>query len=180
MTKTDIPSPFDETAEMYERDYGIVDYKGKVVLDLGADRGSTASWFLAKGATKVIAVEGNRILARELKEICAQARWVNRIVPIEVWIKTTQAIEALISEYKPDVVKVDIEHWEILLANCKGDVLKSVHEWVMEIHRQDEYDKLVNKFLAIGFSVTRIRTYDWQHVTGVVQRHFITYFFGVK
>jgi predicted methyltransferase len=54
------------------------DFKGKVVLDLGADYGSTAFYFLQKGAREVIAVEGDRILALNLAKN-AKGR---RITPI--------------------------------------------------------------------------------------------------
>ena len=171
-----IESPFGETYDNFERDYGCIDYNGKVVLDLGADRGSTAAFFLDKGARKVVAVEGNRVLANELKAIVMAPQWKERIIPVALWIKEPQDIENLISNYQPDVAKVDIEHWEILLVDCKSELLRKVPEWVMEIHRPDELRKLVDQFMSIGFETKCIKEYVWKHVTGVMQTHYLQYF----
>ena len=52
--------------EDYRQDYGMVDYAEKVVLDLGADVGSSADYFLRCGARRVVAVEGHPALYQEL------------------------------------------------------------------------------------------------------------------
>ncbi len=174
--KLKIASPFRETYDSFERDYGRIDYNGKVVLDLGADRGSTAAFFLDKGARKVIAVEGNRVLARELRAECNKPQWKDLIVPIELWIDKPVSIENLITMYKPDIVKSDIEHWEILFLDCKPDVLRNVQEYVMEIHEQEKQRKLVQWFTSIGYESILIRSYDWTHTSGHVHKIFLDYF----
>ena len=171
-----IESPFNETYEDYEKNYGIIDYRGKLVLDLGADRGSTASFFLAKGARKVIAVEGNRVLARELRAECEKPQWKDLIVPIELWISEPAHIENLITTYKPDVVKSDIEHWEILFPDCKADVLKNVREYIMEIHDREKELKLVKWFTSIGYESILIRSFGSMHISGF-QRRTVLYHF---
>src|SRR3990170_8039302 len=45
--------------ENYNVHWKYTSFKGKVILDLGADVGSTAKFFLKNGARRVIAVEGN-------------------------------------------------------------------------------------------------------------------------
>ena len=173
----EIQSPFNETYSDYEINYGTINYRDKIVLDLGADRGSTASFFLAKGARKVIAVEGNRVLARELRAECEKPQWKDLIVPIELWIDEPADIENLITTYKPDVVKSDIEHWEILFLDCKPDVLRNVREYVMEIHEQEKQRKLVQWFTSIGYESILIRSYDWTHVSGYVRNRISLYYF---
>lgn len=44
--------------ENYDVQWGQTNYKDTIVLDFGADVGSTASFFLQKGAKKVVAIEG--------------------------------------------------------------------------------------------------------------------------
>jgi hypothetical protein len=88
------------------------DFQGKCVLDLGADYGSTACYFLRRGAREVIAVEGNRILALNLARNAKRER---RITPIQGMITRPEQVDALILKYKPDIVKVDIEGCESAL-----------------------------------------------------------------
>ena len=52
--------------EDYNKMYGFLDYTNKKVIDIGADIGSTALFFLDKGANIVLAVEGNKERYKEL------------------------------------------------------------------------------------------------------------------
>ena len=55
---------------IYSEDYSHhwpVNVEGKTVIDLGADYGSTAYYFLSKGALRVVCVEGNPTLFRQLQ-----------------------------------------------------------------------------------------------------------------
>src|SRR4030042_374590 len=58
------PRPFID--EDYNHHWGFADFKGKSVLDLGADYGSTAWFFIEKGAKLVVAVEGDHDRAATL------------------------------------------------------------------------------------------------------------------
>ena len=49
--------------------WGWLDVEGKVVLDVGADYGSTADFFLQRGAARVIAVEGDPRSFRRLEAL---------------------------------------------------------------------------------------------------------------
>jgi hypothetical protein len=133
--------------EDYDRHWNFTTFKNKVVLDLGADYGSTAYYFLRKGASKVVAVEGDTVLASKLK---ANSKKFDKIVPIETFIDSSEKIEKLISHYHPDLVKVDIEGYEKLLLNVYN--IANVNEWLIEAHTEQLYDSIVKFFLAHGFS----------------------------
>jgi len=133
--------------ESYDKHWNFTSFENKVILDLGADYGSTAYYFLRKGASKVIAVEGNPQLASKLK---FNSQKFKKIVPIENFIDSSEKIENLISDYHPDLVKVDIEGYEKLLTNI--DVAK-VKEWLIEAHSKELYLALVKFYLKHGFSI---------------------------
>jgi hypothetical protein len=137
--------------EDYDRHWNFTSFENKVILDLGADYGSTAYYFLRKGASKVIAVEGNPQLASKLK---FNSQKFKKIVPIENFIDNSEKIENLISDYHPDLAKVDIEGYEKHLTNI--DVTK-VKEWLIEAHSKELYLTLVKFYLKCGFCVRSFR-----------------------
>lgn len=82
-----------------------------------ADYGSTAYYFLRKGASKVVAVEGDSELASKLR---LNFQNDNRVIPIEDFIDDPKKIEALISKHHPDLVKADIEGAERHILNVSN------------------------------------------------------------
>jgi len=148
--------------EDYDRHWNFTSFENKVILDLGADYGSTAYYFLRKGASKVIAVEGNPELASKLK---FNSQRFKKIVPIENFIGSSEKIEKLISDYHPDLVKVDIEGYEKLLTNI--DVTK-VKEWLIEAHSKELYLTLVKFYLKHGFC---IRSFPYLNNLMVIHAH---------
>jgi 23S rRNA U2552 (ribose-2'-O)-methylase RlmE/FtsJ len=143
--KGGIPPVYNED---YDRHWNFTTFKNKVVLDLGADYGSTTYYFLKKKAKKVIAVEGDPKLASKLK-----INFQNdiRVVPIGIFINSPNKIEKLISNHHPDLVKVDIEGYEKLLLNV--DNIAEVNEWLIEAHTEELYDSIVRLFSSHGFSI---------------------------
>lgn len=139
-----LPPPADYTSH-----WKYCNLKNKVVLDLGADFGSTANFFLRNGAKKVIAVEGNRELGKMLRNNFRKSK---KVVPIVDWIDSPQKILRLIKKYKPDVVKCDIEGAEIHLL---GVPLRLVKTWLVETHTLKIYSKLVEKFHKEGFRISK-------------------------
>jgi len=150
--------------ENYEECWGYVDYKGKTVLDLGADYGSTAYYFLKKGAKKVIAVEGDEILGSKLKHNFGED---SRVSCVTRWISSSKDIELLIRTYPCDIAKVDIEGAEIHIAKVSHEVLLSIKEWLIETHTKEIYDKLTRLFLKLKFKVYVIH-YDMVGVSGIL------------
>lgn len=135
--------------ENYDECWGFVSYKNKVVLDLGADYGSTAYYFLKRGAKKVIAVEGEEYLASKLLHNYGRD---SRVKCIYKWIGSPNDLEKLI-RLKPDMVKVDIEGAEIHIAKVSTELLLSVKEWVIEVHEKEVYEELLKLFLRLKFNV---------------------------
>jgi hypothetical protein len=149
--------------EDYDRHWNFTSFKDKVVLDLGADYGSTAYYFLRKGANKVIAVEGDLELVAKMKLNFKNDD--DRVIAIHEFIDSSSKIENLISSYHPDLVKVDIEGYEKLLTNI--DVTK-VKEWLIEAHSKELYLMLVKFYLKHGFS---IRSFPYINNLMVIHAH---------
>ena len=141
--------------EDYDEHWNFTTFKNKIVLDLGADHGSTAYYFLRKGAAKVVAVEGDPQLASKLR---FNSQRFKKIVPIENFIDSSEKIEKLISDYNPDIVKVDIEGYEKLVLEVHD--IGNVNEWLIEAHTNELYIALVKFFLKHGFSIRSFSHYN--------------------
>lgn len=141
----------------YELHWGlrpqIIIYRDKTILDLGADYGSTAEFFLKHGAKKVIAVEGDPKLSKQLID---NYKGSSNVIPISKFIDSPKQIERFILKYKPDIVKVDIEGYEIHLLQVKSKVIQSVKEWMIEYHSDELKDKLVAFFQGLHYIHTII------------------------
>ena len=145
-----IPPPRDED---YDHHWNYVSFENKTVLDLGADFGSTPSYFLYRGANQIIAVEGDPSLASKL---CDNFVGDRRVIPTELMVTHSSDINSLIIRYRPDIVKMDIEGAEINLLECPDETLRSVKEWLIEAHNLDLCMKIRERFLGLGFSVTKV------------------------
>lgn len=146
-------APYPERSENYDLHWNYVSFEGKVVLDLGADYGSSAYYFWKKGATQVVAVEGDHKNAEKLR---INAKKYHFIVPIEKYVDSSDDFTFLIDRYNPDLVKVDIEGSEVHLLTCKDEVLLKVPEWLIECHSLEVYKQLCRKFLSLGFKVSSL------------------------
>jgi predicted rRNA methylase YqxC with S4 and FtsJ domains len=142
---------------VFDEDYGkhwrYVSFVGKTVLDLGADYGSTADYFLANGARRVIAVEGDQQLACKLHCNFGNDK---RVVCIHKWIASGKDITELIEKYAPDIVKVDIEGEEKQLLNVPIETLTKVNEWLVETHTPQLYKIVKRLFVKNKFKVFRV------------------------
>lgn len=116
--------------EDFEKFYGFVNFKNKVVLDLGADYGSTTQFFLEKLAKKVISVESDTRLFKMLVEYFKSD---NRVIPLNLLV-TGKKIEELISKYHPDLVKIDIEGYEKYLPDADDKIFSMPREYIIETH----------------------------------------------
>jgi len=141
--------------------WGYVDYVGKTVLDLGADKGSTTVYFLNNGAKRVIAVEGNPELYQELERIFVGNP---NVIYYPIRISCGEDIDKLLQGYKPDIVKVDIE-------GAEEYILNNVHvwdcpEWLIEVHNHVIYRKLRDAFRRLGYQVDT----EYEYITGQYPR----------
>jgi hypothetical protein len=128
----------------YEREYpltyGMLDFEGKTVVDIGADIGSSAYYFLSRGARIVICFESEPKLFETLLE---NAREDPRVYCHGEWIGQWVAC---------DILKVDCEGCESLLTE---DYLKSVPEFAVALHpkmisRKEDYSRLKDLILSLG------------------------------
>jgi hypothetical protein len=142
--------PFPANEEDYDRHWNYISFKDKVVLDFGADYGSTAYFFHSKGAKKIVAVEG---LPSYYARLLDNAGKWNYVIPVNRRIRTSDDIDSLIKQFKPDIVKMDIEGAEVNLLHCNS--LKDVKDWLIEAHTKNLRDLIVKRFSELGFNIVK-------------------------
>jgi len=149
-----------EVLPLYHENYDLcwsqTCYAGKTVLDFGADYGSTAYYFLKRGAKKVVAVEGDKTYASKFKRNYGGD---SRVVCVEKWIGCPRDFEELIRKFPLDLAKVDVEGAEKHLVGVQPETLLSINEWLIEVHTKQVCDELSKVFLNLGFRVFASR-YD--------------------
>jgi len=141
-----IPAPL--YGKDYDHHWGYTSFAGKIILDLGADYGSTVHFFLSRGAKKVVAVEGNPDFASKLKGWYGLDR---RVTCIERWISSANDLKELLEKYQVDVAKVDIVGAERYLLGVPQKLLCGVDEWLIQSHPLKTASDLMAKFERLGF-----------------------------
>jgi len=123
--------------EDYEAHWNVTSFKDKVILDIGADWGTTAIFFLKKGAKKIIAVEPADPRIGHFAKL--EEYWKDYpeiLIPISCEIPDTpQNFEKYIRDYKPDIVKIDCEGCEKALLSVDKKLIEMVPEYLIEIHK---------------------------------------------
>jgi len=152
--------------EDYDTLYGQFNYHDKTVLDIGADYGSTATFFLIRGAKRVYAIEGNLVLFKRLRENAKKDR---RIHAFHVNISSAKKFTSLFRLH-PDIIKVDCEGCEKHLLDIENDVFRSVKEYVIETHTKMLYNKFMKKFSELDYAI---------QVAGYISPQ-VTTFYAVK
>jgi len=141
--------------EDYDTHWNFTSFKDKSILDLGADYGSTAYYFLRRGANKVIAVEGDSQLASKLK---LHFQNDDKVITIKDFIDSPKKIEKLISEHHPSLIKVDIEGNEKNILGINN--IKQVNEWLIEAHSNELYHALSTFLTEQDFHVRSFNYVD--------------------
>lgn len=117
--------------------------RGKRVLDVGAGCGESAMWFLSQGAHRVHAVENNREALRFLRENAWRVKGLSvsshNGFDAEFHMGNSEAF---------DLVKMDIEGYEILFADYLDAHTEFNVDCVVEVHSVYQKDR----FLRLGFS----------------------------
>lgn len=140
-----IRRPKKSRTEDYREHWGMTSYKGKTILDLGADYGSTANFFLDNGASHIYAVEGHPLWGFGLHLMFGKHPDVTCFIKM-VDAKDIQTLLLL----KPDIVKCDIEGDEKHLLNIN---LSVVPEWLVEAHSYDLVKQLTYVFRFYNFKI---------------------------
>jgi len=128
----------------YVSSYTVINLEGKVVLDIGADWGSTPHFFITQGAKRVIAVEGDQEYHARMREHFKEEP---NIVVVFKYIRAAKDIAKLIEEYKPDIVKIDCEGCERHLSMVQSHILKIPSDYMIETHLP--YDILASLVTAL-------------------------------
>lgn len=114
--------------------------QGRTVLDVGAGDGETAKWFIDRGASQVLAVEKSPDRLRYLRrnaENNSGLKVINGSFNPEVHL-----------QIPVDLVKIDIEGYEILFA----EYLESHPEFNVDVVLEAHSVYLINRFKSLGFS----------------------------
>lgn len=156
---------------IYKEDYGAqygekripISYQGKKVLDVGADVGSTADFFLRRGAARVIAVEGNK---EYYQKLTGNARRVPGISPVFLVIKSPGHFTALIKKHRPDVLKSDCEGCEKYLCQVPDPVFSLVPEYLVETHSSAVEGSMLKKCLRCGYRIRDVN--KWRKTVSII------------
>lgn len=153
------PPPFGwdfVSIDFWEAEYGFVDYKGKKIMDIGADWGRTADYFLQKGAKAVVAVEGAPFFYETLKE---NAKLLPGIIPVFLLIRHPDDFVDLIKRWSPDLMQVDCEGCEAHLFQVPDEIFSRVPEYLIETHsqRQNLYKAMKEKCHANNYTIIEDR-----------------------
>lgn len=141
------------SGENFEWHWGFVDWKNKTILDIGADFGSTAKCFLAVGATKVIASEGND---QYYEKLVQYAKDKSNIIPDKRWIGSASDFIYLFNTFKVDIVKMDCEGGERYLLDVPDNIIASIKEYAIECHSQDITNKMIQKLKDLKYNILRV------------------------
>lgn len=135
----------------YENCYRGLNFEGKTILEIGADVGSTASYFLKNKAKRVISVEGNSTYFNRLEE--NSQKLGNE--PVFLMVDNKEKLESLLNSYKPDILHMDCERCEKLLLDIKDEILKRIPEYEIEVHTSKELlQNLMEKFLDLNYEIS--------------------------
>ena len=138
----------------WSEDFSILwpaDYQDKTVLDIGADRGSTASYFLRNGARFVICVEGDPYKFRQLEANLSSLRSAKAVFK---WISSPSDMTELLWINSADIVKIDVEGAEQYLLGVEPYMIRQHPEYMIEVHKNIvSLDSIVNLFRQCDFDV---------------------------
>lgn len=140
--------------EDYEKFYGNIDYSNKVVLDIGADYGSSAYWFIQKGASSVIAVDAD---SGYYQRMVHSFNKTNRVEPLHITINSGDSLRELIEKYKPNILKVDCEGCESVLLSLKPEILRVPDTYLIETHNHEIHGLIKLLLEGLGYQIGR----DW-------------------
>lgn len=145
--------------EDYERFYGKLDYAGKRVLDIGADIGSTADFFLLRGARDVVAVEPNPSFYEELVK---NAEKLGGIQPVKMRIESPDDLIHLYGRYNPDIVKMDCEGCEIHALFLNDNLFAIPIGYVVETHSASTTTQWLLKLMLTSYEIIDVDNWTAQ------------------
>ena len=139
----------------------FINVNEKTVLDLGCGRWesveyrdpnwpTTPEYWIQKGAKYVVGIDADQ----------NEIDWFLKMYKDEVsyefncmMINSPNDFNHLINQYKPNVIKCDIEEGEIHLINLDDETFKLVDEYYIETHGDELYSKCVSKLSECGYEI---------------------------
>ena len=133
-------------------------YKGKVIVDIGADIGTTAEFFLLNGAKSVWCVEGDPIAGEQCKKNMDKYFPGKSSTIIEM-VTTPYSMERILSilgpsgDQKANLIKIDIEGWENVLLDIEDRIISEQKEFIIDYHSGLLGILLKEKLIKSGFKI---------------------------
>ena len=145
------------TSENPNNHWRFLNCQDKIVMDMGCsfwdstwNEGwlSSAEYFVDKGAKKLI---GFDCAAHDIKKYHDLYGNEGKYYTFQICINSNQQIENLLLQYKPQVIKCDIEGAEIHFQNVTKDMIDFVDEIAIEYHNGPTRDLCENKITEWQF-----------------------------
>lgn len=131
------------TSEEPEIHWPFMKVKDKIVLDLGCglfySKQATPDWFIQEGAKQVIGID----LGNENP---------NHFTYHQMNISSKENILQLLNQYKPDVIKCDIEGAEVYFKDISTSDMDSVKQFAVEYHDNSLKLLMEQKITEWGFT----------------------------
>lgn len=185
---------------LYEAPYRRLDYRGKVVLDVGGFYGETAVLFYALGAKRVVVYEPVEENVRCIRENLRRngleaevhgegmgardgsARVRYDIVTSSFGLRgfgsrereiRLRAAEKIIRESVADIAKIDCEGYESALLSVPNGVIRLIPRYIVEAHSPAVREALLRKFRSAGYDVRESRGRTNSFTTLVCERRML-------
>jgi len=139
----------------YPLEYGRLEVAGQAVLDLGAERGTTAQYFLARGARTVFVSEIDVRCLERLGRVAAVDPRVRLLPPL----LTPSDYDAWMRTYAPSRVKVDIEGAEVHLLECSEAAFRTPAAYAIETHTPALHARLLARLGRCDYQITITRQF---------------------
>lgn len=138
----------------------IKSVEGKVVLDLGCGWlsnlfESTPQYFINRGAKKIIGVDASCVDIDKLNQAFPDHNFVCKT------ISNFDDLVGLITDNKPQVIKMDIEGQEYHMKDITAEQFESVEEIAVEYHNPTCKDVLEKKLTELGFEIFATNQFGW-------------------
>lgn len=142
----------------------FIECENKVVLDLGCGRWehveyrdqtwlTTPEYLITKGAKIVYAIDIDQ----------NEINWFNinlankfPIVPLCQGISSVEDVRKLLNEYKPTVIKCDIEQNERAFLGLTDEEFKQIEFYALETHGDAIHNDFMNKFNSLGYDIIAV------------------------
>jgi len=146
------------TSENPENHWRFLNPKDKIVMDMGCsfwdstwNEGwlSSSEYFVSKGAKKLIGFDCAEHDILKYKKLYGND---GTYYTFHLCVNTDKHIEDLLLQYKPQMIKCDIEGAEIHFQNVKKDMIPFVEEIAIEYHNCPTREMCENKIKEWGFN----------------------------